>query len=186
MFRFHSNIVRIWSQRLLNLWQQYHVHRWSTLPRPRLLSDELPGFVRDCSITMRSLTWLRLLNWETLPLPNPQHWYGREAVPMAAYIGAFLVKLDQELPSIGHLHRFLLDHPALIWALGFPLLVADHPCGFDPYASLPTPRHFTEVLRHLPQLALQKLLDGQVTCLQGWLPKSFGQTVSLDTKHVIA
>ncbi len=186
MLRSDSNIVRVWSQRLLNLWQQHQVHRWSTLTRPRLLTPEQPAFVRDCSITMRALPWLRLLDWKALPLPGPQHWYGREPVPMAAYIGAFLVKLDQGLPTIGHLHRFLLEHPALIWALGFPLVTGGGPYGFDPGASLPTPRYFTEVLRQLPQPPLQKLLDGQVNRLRRRLPESFGQTISLDTKHVIA
>lgn len=186
MSRSDSNIVRTWPQRLRYLWSQHQVNGWRALPQPRLLSAELPRFVQDCPVTIQSLAWLRLLPWEDVPLPGAQHWQGREPAPLAAYIGAFLVKLDQGLPTTGHLHRFLLAHPALIWALGFPLVASEHPCGFDPHASLPTPRHFTEVLRHLPPAVLQKLLDGQVTQLSRWLPASFAQVVSLDTKHILA
>jgi hypothetical protein len=138
---------------------------------------------------MQAIPWLRLLDWSSLPLPGKQHWYGREAVPVGAYIGAFLVKLDQRLPTMGHLHRFLLNHPALVWALGFPLVENGGPGrnrGFDVAATLPTPAYFTQVLRDLPPVLLARLLDGQVTCLRRWLPTAFGQTVSLDTKHILA
>lgn len=51
---------------------------------------------------------------------------------------------------------------------------------------MPTSRHFSRVLADLPNEALQNLLDGQVQRLRTWLPEEFGQTVSLDTKHIIA
>jgi hypothetical protein len=84
------------------------------------------------------------------------------------------------------MRRFLVQHPALVWALGFPLHLADTPHGFDANASLPSTRHFNRVLRALPNEHLQSLLDAQVSYLQQMLPPEFGRTISLDTKHILA
>ncbi len=58
--------------------------------------------------------------------------------------------------------------------------------GFDPEASLPTRRHFSRVMREIDNNDLQRLLDSQVSRLQTLLPVDFGQTISLDTKHILA
>lgn len=121
--------------------------------------------------------------------PHHLEWQTAEwrTTPLAAYVGAYLVKLQQQLPTFGRLHRFLRDHPALIWALGFPL-VADptHRHPFDIEASLPTQRHFSRKLSEMPNELLQNLLDGQVAWLQTRLGSNFGQVVAFDTKHVLA
>lgn len=57
---------------------------------------------------------------------------------------------------------------------------------FDAEVSLPTHRHLSDVLRELPNEQLQQLLDAQVAQLQLLLPDSFGQTISLDTKAILA
>jgi hypothetical protein len=130
---------------------------------------------------------LKWLDWEAVKLPPSRHWFGREPVPVCAYIGAYLIKIEEGLPTLGHLHRYLERHPALIWSLGFPLYGRSHlDCGFDPSASLPGRRHFGRVLRELDNQLLQKLLDAQVRQLQSWLPAEFGHTISLDTKHIVA
>jgi hypothetical protein len=81
-------------------------------------------------------------------------------------VGAFLVKLDRQLPTFGRLHTFLREHPALIWALGFPLVLdSSHPFGFNCEASLPTQRHFSRKLSELPNEVLHNLLDDQISRL---------------------
>jgi len=74
--------------------------------------------------------------------------------------------------------------------LGFPLVPNRHtPCGFDPDASLPTARHFTRLLRQMPNAASQFLLDSSVAQLQTRLAAQnwrLGEVVSLDTKHILA
>jgi hypothetical protein len=169
-----TTVRRLWQFRL---WQQY--------PTPRLCCSDgqLPDFVRSCSVTMTIRSWLPLVPWSALP---PQQATGPSIVPWATYIAAFLVKTDQQLPTIAALRRFLVAHPALVWGLGFPLQLADNPLGFDIDASLPSRQHFGRVLRHLSNDLLQALLSAQVAQMQTLLPDSFGQTVSLDTKAILA
>ncbi len=115
--------VHFWSKQfvsLLPLTQNRHgdfVH----LPRFMCQYGRLPRFVRLCPTTMSIIPAFRLLAWDMLPVQTSRHCFGKLPVPQVAYIAAFLLKIDQQLPSIGHLRRFLLQHPALIWALGFPL-----------------------------------------------------------------
>ena len=65
---------------------------------------------------------------------------------------------------IGGLLPWMLPLPwALTWLLGFPLVESsDSPWGFDVGASLPTHRHFTSMLRMIPNAILQTLLDGVI------------------------
>ena len=91
---------------------------------------------------------------------------------------------------MGRLHRFLLEHPSLVWLLGFPLVPAPNPpLGFNARASLPTPRHLTHLLRHLPKAALQSVLANSLQLIlaelaaQGRPPSD---CISLDTKHILA
>lgn len=162
-----------------------------TLPihLPRLLLKEAfqPRFVRRCPVTQSLLPALQLLDWEQLPTTLAHRRTGWRTTPLAAYVGAFLVKLDQQLPTFGRLHCFLRQHPALVWALGFPLVPdAGQPHGFDVEASLPSQRHFSHKLNAMPNELLQNLLDGQVAWLQQRFDAGFGQVVVIDTKHILA
>ena len=187
MSHFHFNISKLWSEP--------HQFRWSGLierqgqARQRLgcLDDKqkLPRFVTNCPLTMQTIGWLRLLAWDRLPIDGRQ-WFGQEPVPITAYIAAFLVKVDQGIATVSQLRRFLVQHPPLIWALGFPLLPAGRTAGFDPELSLPSSRHMNRVLRQLPNELLQVLLDGLVAQVQARFPDEFGQTISMDTKHILA
>jgi hypothetical protein len=101
-----------------------------------------------------------------------------------------MIKVDRELGYMSHLRAFLVEHPALIWVLGFSLVPdVRFPWGFDPQASLPTPRHFTRLLRQRPNAHLQCLLDETVRLLQAELATEvddFGHAISTDTKHILA
>lgn len=172
---------------LTHLYHLWRLRRWQALPSPRFLlpDTQLPRFVRICPVTMDTIRLLRLLDWSIVP-PAGTKCFGREPVPPTAYIAAFLIRLEQGLPTLAHLRRFLVSHPALVWALGFPLSISSGPYGFNAETSLPTQRHFATVLRNLPNEILQNLLGRQVAWLQMQLPDGFGRTVSLDTKHILA
>lgn len=180
----HFNIPHVCQQ----VWRQYRCHRWNQTGGLRFLhsQSDMPRFVRECPLTMRTLEWLRLLDWQALPAPTQKQWFGREPISLATYIATFLVKLDQQIRTETRLHQFLCEHPALIWSLGYPLSMAATPHGFDPYKALPTHRHLSHVLRVLPNEMLQILLDTQVAHLKSLFPDSLGDTISLDTKHIVA
>jgi len=139
---------------------------------------------------MRYLGLLEPLPWDQFPERNLNERRGAPAVPYAPFTAACLVKLDQGLPYMSQLRQYLVEHPALVWLLGFPLMPSSrYPWGFDPEASLPTHRHFTRMLRTIPNPKLQRLLDSTVDLLQTELATEvadFGQAISMDTKHIIA
>ena len=185
----HSNIGSEMLRRAMRPWHSYRLWQWQRQSAPRFYGDEgdLPRFVRQCKTTMDAIEWLRLLNWEALPYSQRILYFGRTPVPMAAYVGAFLVKLDQQMSTVSQLRRFLVAHPALVWALGFPLPQADAPYGFDVEQGVPCARHLNRVLRDLPNDCLQRLLDHQVERLGSWRPnEAIGAVISLDTKHILA
>ena len=148
----------------------------------------LPAFVRTCPITQHYLQLLGPLAWAELP-PRQAHPNGNPA-PLAygPFAAACLIKLDQQLPSMGALRQCLVDHPALVWLCGFPLIPARNSYGFDVEASLPMHRHLTRLLRQMPNAVPQALLSSSVVCLQTELAAStdLGQIVALDTKHILA
>jgi hypothetical protein len=139
---------------------------------------------------MRYLRLLEPLAWGQFPERNLNEKRGTPPVPYAPFIAACLVKLDQGFPYMSQLRQYLLEHPALLWILGFPLVPSSrYPWGFDPEASLPTHRHFTRMLRTIPNPKLQCLLDNTVDLLRAELATEvddFGQAISMDTKHIIA
>jgi len=176
------NITRFWKR-----WTDDKPHLPSHLPRLLLADRYQPHFVRRCPVTQSLLPPLRLLDWELLPTTLSSRRDGWRTIPVAAYTGAYLIKLQQQLPNFGQLRHFLRQHPALIWALGFPLVPDAAPAhGFNIEASLPTQRHFSRKLSQLPNEVLQNLLDGQVSWFQEKLGPAFGQVVSIDTKHILA
>ena len=150
----------------------------------------LPEFVAHDAVTRKYLDLLGPLDWAHFPeRPANQPWPGPTPAPRAPYVAAYLVKLNEGLRSMGKLRTYLLEHPALIWSLGFPLLAeptARH--GFDVARSVPTRRQLGRVLRELDNAAAQFLLDGTVYLIQQALPgdSSFGDVIALDTQHIIA
>jgi hypothetical protein len=150
----------------------------------------LPRFVRQSPVAMRYLDLLGPLDWDRLLIRDTRPNQHERPLSYAAFSAACLVKLDQHFVSMGTLRQFLAEHPALTWLLGFsdePFSISHR--GFSPRTSLPSHRHLTRLLRTLPNSALQLLLDSSVALLKTELDSEnfqFGQTISMDTKHVIA
>jgi hypothetical protein len=152
----------------------------------------LPAFVAHDAVSHKYLDLLGPLDWAHFPERPANHpWPGPTPAPRAPYVAAYLIKLNEGLHSMGKLRRYLLEHPALVWCLGFPLRAdPTTPCGFDVARSLPTRRQFGRVLRELDNASAQFLLRGTVHLLTTALPPelqaAFGDVIALDTKHIIA
>jgi hypothetical protein len=139
---------------------------------------------------MRYLNLLGPPAWYAFPERDLGRNYGEVTIPYAPFAAACLVKLDQHIPYMSHLRKYLVEHPSLTWLLGFPLPASTkRPASADVDASLPTARHFTRMLRTMPNTCLQFLLDETVHLLQVELADvsdDFGRAISLDTKHILA
>jgi hypothetical protein len=150
----------------------------------------LPRFVRESAVAMRYLHLLGPLAWDRFPERDLETDWGMPTMPYAPFVAACLVKLDQHKAYMSKLREYLVEHPALVWVLGFPLVASSrYAWGFDVEACLPTHRHFTRMLRKVPNASLQFLLNEIVRLLQAELCSviaDFGQAISLDTKHIIA
>lgn len=159
----------------------------SQLARP---GARLPRFVAECAVARKYLDLLGPLDWDHFPERDPNRpWPGPKPAPRAPFVAAYLVKLDQGKRYMTHVRQYLVEHPALVWVLGFPLVPSsDFPWGFDADASLSPARQFSRVLRTLDNAALQFLLDGTVSLIGHELPDDvdFGDVVAGDTKHIIA
>ena len=150
----------------------------------------LPNWVTQSPPAMRILDLLGLLPWHRFPDRDLQRNWGQPTVPYAAFTAACLLQLNEHLIHMSDLRTYLREHPAFIWLLGFPL-VPDraHPYGFSPEASLPTQRHFTRLLRTMPNTTPQFLLGASVAAILAALSTecpAVAQAISLDTKHIIA
>lgn len=152
--------------------------------------SRLPQFVRDCPSAMRVLDLFGPLAWSTFPDRDLQRNWGQTTIPYSAFSAACLLKLNENLVSMDDLRQYLIEHPAFIWLFGFPLAPSrKYACGFDPSASLPTQRHFTQMLREIPNAALQFLLEQSIQLLLREfhsLGIQVGNCISLDTKHILA
>jgi len=149
----------------------------------------LPAFVRACPVAMGYLRLLADLPWQDFPeRPPDRPWPGPRPAPRAPFVAAFLVKIDRSLRYMSNLRTFLIEHPALVWVLGFELVAdASQPYGFDPAASVPSRRQLGRVLREIDNAQLQWLLDGAVQALMVAVPDELvGDAISLDTKHILA
>ena len=165
-------------------WQQRNLHE--------LAQDEarLPEFVLQSPVAMRYLRLLGPLAWDRFPERDLSAGQPMQPVPYAALAAACMIKIDQGLPTMSALRRYLVDHPTLVWLCGFRLVKSRRfPWGFDADASLPTKRHLTRMLRTVPNELLQFLLDSSVTLIKTELAAEgirLGESISLDTKHILA
>ncbi|MGQ0600242.1 MAG: hypothetical protein ACT4QE_00940 [Anaerolineales bacterium] len=152
--------------------------------------ERLPIFVTASPTVMRCLELLGPLHWGDFPERNLHRNWGQTTIPYRALAAAELIKLNEGLTSIGHLKTFLGEHPGFIWLLGLPLQPApNQPLGFNALASLPTQRHLTQMLRRMPNAALQFLLADSVQLILDELSTGGAppvDCVSLDTKHILA
>lgn len=166
-----------------------------SLTRPHLaaLAEDrslLPPFVQACPVAQKYLELLGPLDWANFPeRPTNRAWPGSPPHPRAPFVAAYLVKLAENKSYMSHLRDFLVEHPALVWLLGFELKAdPSTPHGFDVEASVPSRKQLGRVLRDLDNAALQFLLDSTVQLIAGQLPPEvrFGDEISLDTKHIVA
>jgi hypothetical protein len=150
----------------------------------------LPSFVQKSPTARRYLDLLGPIDWGHLPERNLRRNWGQTTIPNAAFIAAYLVKLNEGQNSIGDLRVFLSEDPALTWLLGFPHVVSKPGAGGSGIScDLPTTRHLTHMLRTLPNSILQFLLGDTVRLIRAELASlgvQTGQCISLDTKHILA
>jgi hypothetical protein len=157
----------------------------------RLPKTSLPPLIQESAVALKYLQLLGPIDWGHFPAhPDQRIWFDFPALQFWSFAAACLVKLDQHQGYMSNLRQYLVENPALLWVLGFPLAASSQsPWGFDPSASLPTERHFCRLLRDLPNSALQFLLDETVRLIQIELKDvvdGFGNCISLDTKHILA
>ena len=152
----------------------------------------LPAFVAACPVAQKYRALLGALDWAHFPeRPTDRPWPGKQPAPRASFVAAYLVKLHEQKRSMGQLRSFLVEHPALVWLLGFGLVSEPGaPHGFNVTASVPSRRQLSRVLRELSNDAAQFLLDSSVQLIRDALPPeladSFGDVVAADTKHILA
>ncbi len=152
--------------------------------------DRLPACAGQNPTILRHLDLIGPLDWGRFPERDLEHHWCQLQIPFAALAAAELIRLEQGLPTMGDLHLFLVEHPGFIPLLGFNLVPApNHPLHFNARASLPTVRHLTQMLRHIPNASLKFLLADSVRLILAELTArqvSSPQCISLDTKHILA
>ena len=152
----------------------------------------LPAWVETDPLVQKYRALLGDLPWADFPERSRlRPWPGKPPLPRAPFVAAYLVKLHEGTRFMSDLRTFLVEHPALVYWLGFvrvPDPAAPH--GFDLCATVPKRRHFSTVLRTLPNDALQFLLSATVELLRATLPAdqqaSFGDIIAGDTQALLA
>lgn len=113
-------------------------------------------------------------------LPQRRH----KAHPLAAYIKAFIVMIDQKITNVEDLRRFLLLRPELVYFLGFQPQGVHPLLPFSPEQTLPTTRHLRRVFSLIQNQHLQALLHATVAKLKAL--KLIDGNVCLDTTEILA
>jgi len=176
------------------------LHRPNLAQLAAMDEEDLPPLVRQSPIAIRYLHLLGDLDWDHFPERNPHRaWPGPTPAPRAPYVAAYLVKIEEGKTYMSDLRTFLVEHPPLVWLLGFPLVPShDNVWGFDAEASVPSRKQLGRVLRTLYPGQTQFLLKWSVRLLKeefsdeedlgnaDFGEKDFGEESSLDTKHIIA
>jgi len=165
----------------------------SEVPCPLIQPDlPLPAWVAADPVVQKYRALLGDLPWHRFPeRPTDRPWPGKQPDRRAPFAAAYLVKLHEGKRYMSDLRTFLIEHPALVYWLGFdrvPDPSALH--GFDAAQTVPKRRHFSSVLRTLPKSALQFLLDASLHLLRATLPPDqqdlFGDTIAGDTQAILA
>lgn len=150
---------------------------------------KLPACLQRSVRAKKAVDLLGPLAWDRLPERELERNWGRPAVPHAAFIAAYLLKLDWGQKSLAELRVSLCENPELAWLLGFPPAVSNSGAGRGGGCRLPTTRHLSRMLRELPNATLQFLLADSVRLIREALAAvgvPTGECIVLDTKHVIA
>lgn len=104
--------------------------------------------------------------------------------PPSAYLKALLIKIHEQLPSIPRLRRYLVEHPALVLALGFQPRV-DRGGAVDIERTVPGARWLRHQQQTLPPALLEQALAQTVRTVRRQTPE-LGQTVAIDVTHIYA
>ena len=152
----------------------------------------LPAWVESDPLVQKYRALIGDLPWHRFPeRPTSRPWPGPQPDPRAPFVAAFRIKLHEGKRYMSDLRTFLLEHPALVYWLGFAR-VSDPtaPHSFDLAATVPKRRHLSTVLRTLPTDALQFLLSATLDLLRASLPPQqqpiFGDTIAGDTQALLA
>ncbi len=152
----------------------------------------LPTWVEHDPLVQKYRALIGDLPWAEFPERSTQRaWPGPQPDPRAPFVAAYLVKLHEGKRFMADLRTFLIEHPALVYWLGFAR-VSDPaaPFGFNIAQTVPKRRHFSTVLRTLPNPSLQFLLSASVELLHATLPPDqqplFGDTIAGDTQALLA
>jgi hypothetical protein len=161
-------------------------------PCPLIHPDApLPVWVAADPVVQKYRALLGDLPWSQFPeRPTDRAWPGPPPDPRAPFVAAYLIKLHEGKRYMSDLRRYLIEHPALVFWLGFARVPDLHaPHGWNVAATVPTRRHFSTVLRTLPNAALQFLLTATVAQLRATLPVDqqalFGDTIAGDTQALL-
>jgi hypothetical protein len=152
----------------------------------------LPAWVADDPVVQKYRALLGELPWQLFPeRPTDRPWPGPKPQPRAPFAAAYLVKLHEGKRFMSDLRTFLCEHPALVYWLGFERLPdPSAPHGFAVAQSVPKRRHFSTLLRELPNPSLQFLLSASIHLLKATLPpeqqSSFGDIIAGDTQALLA
>jgi len=152
----------------------------------------LPPWVSSDPLVCKYRALLSDLPWAEFPQrSNERAWPGPAPDPRAPFVAAFLIKLHEGKRFMSQLRAFLIEHPALVYWLGFErILDPTAPFGFDVAQTVPKRRHFSTVLRTLPNDAVQFLLCASIHLLQSGLSPdeqaSFGDCIAGDTQALLA
>ncbi len=156
------------------------------------LDTPLPAWVAADPVVAKYRALLGALPWRQFPERSTERpWPGPQPDPRAPFVAAYLVKLHEGKRYMSDLRAYLIEHPALVYLLGFPRQPdPTAPHGFDVQATVPDRRQFSRVLRTLPNAALQFLLTASVELLRASLPPeaqaTFGDTIAGDTQAILA
>ena len=152
----------------------------------------LPQWVADDPVVQKYRSLLADLPWHAFPeRARDRCWPGPDPDPRAPFVAAYLIKLHEGKRYMSELRGYLVEHPALVYWLGFERVSDPRaPHGFNVAASVPKRRHLSTVLRELPNDALQFLLSASVQLLKATLPAdqqdTFGDTIAGDTQALLA
>ncbi|MBK8051523.1 MAG: hypothetical protein IPK16_33220 [Anaerolineales bacterium] len=183
-----SHRLRWWlPSRTHTAWPSASLSASEGTPPLQLLAQQPPAqwpeCVRRSALATKYIRLLGALDWRQLPpRPGGRAWPGPAPAAVTPYLIALLIRVDQQLPTMGALVRLLHQQPELAWLAGFPPTT-------QPYQGVPpTTTSLSQVLRRLPNAVLQALLHQTVHLLARNLPSEppFGETVVFDTKHILA
>jgi hypothetical protein len=152
----------------------------------------LPAWVAHDPVVAKYRTLLGALPWHDFPeRTTSRPWPGPAPDPRAPFVAAFLIKLHEHKRFMSDLHAFLVEHPALVYWLGFERVPdPSAPHGFSVAETVPKRRHLSTVLRTLPNDTLQFLLSATVQLLRASLSPdeqaTFGDTIAGDTQALLA